>query len=220
MKKIFCLFFCVSLFGQNYNTTDFNTDSNFNLIRSQITAPYQKEKINYAGNRYFFKEDQKALIFISDGNKPVETKTNYNLLEQTFDINYNNETLKLLPSKVERVRTTNNKFLSLKGKFYELILENDSFLLLADTYLEIYIPDYQPGIQVKPDPTYRKKNSILLYQNDIFKKIERRKKFLLSLFDSSKSKEINNFMKKNKISPNDYDDLSNLFLTFFEDLKL
>lgn len=220
MKKIIFLFFCISLFGQNYNTTNFNTDSNFNLIRSEISAPYKKEKINFSGNRYFFKEDQKALVFTSERNEPIEVKTNYNLLEQTFDIDYNNETLKLLPSKVERVRTTNNKFLSLKGKFYELILENDSFLLLADTYLEIYIPDYQPGIQVKPDPTYRKKNSILLYQNDIFKKIERRKKFLLSLFDSSKSKEINNFMKKNKISPSDYDDLSNLFLTFYEDLKL
>ena len=220
MKKIIFLFFCISLFGQNYNTTNFNTDSNFNLIRSEISAPYKKEKINFSGNRYFFKEDQKALVFTSERNEAIEVKINYNLLEQTFDIDYNNETLKLLPSKVKRVRTTNNKFISLKGKFYELIMENDSFLLLADTYLEIYIPDYQPGIQARPDPTYRKKNSILLYQNNIFKKIERRKKFLLSLFDSSKSKEINNFMKKNKISPNDNEDLSHLFLTFFEDLKL
>ena len=219
MKKIFCLFFCVSLFGQNYNTTDFNTDSNFNLIRSQITAPYQKEKINYAGNRYFFKEDQKALIFISDGNKPVETKTNYNLLEQTFDINFNNETLKLLPNKVERVRTVKNKFISINNKFYELILEIDTFLLLADTFLEIYIPDYQPGIQERPDPTYRKKNVILIYNDSKFKKIERRKKFLLSLFDSSKSKEINNFIKKNKISPKDNMDLSELFSEYYNYLK-
>jgi hypothetical protein len=220
MKKIIFLFFYIGLFSQNYNTTNFNTDSNFNLIRSEISAPYKKEKINFSGNRYFYKEYQKALVFMFERNDPIEVKTNYNLLEQTFDINYNNETLKLLPNKVQRVRTIDNKFLSLKGKFYELILENDSFLLLADTYLEIYIPDYQPGIQAKPDPTYRKKNSILLYQNNIFKKIERRKKFLLSLFDSSKSKEINNFMKKNKISPSDNNDLSNLFLTFFEDLKI
>ena len=51
------------------------------------------------------------------------------------------------------------------------------------------------------------------------KKIERRKKFLLSMFSKNMSKEINSYMKKNKISPGDNEDLSNLFLKFFDHLK-
>ena len=51
------------------------------------------------------------------------------------------------------------------------------------------------------------------------KKIERRKKFLLSMFSKNMSKEINSYIKKNKISPGDNEDLSNLFLEFFDHLK-
>ena len=61
-------------------------------------------------------------------------------------------------------------FISLKGKFYELITENESFLLLADTYLELYEPSYTAGIQEKPEPTYRRNNSLLLYVDNKIKK--------------------------------------------------
>ena len=38
------------------------------------------------------------------------------------------------------------------------------------------------------------------------------------MFSSSKSKEINTFFKKNKISPRDDEELSKLFLEFYSDL--
>ena len=50
--------------------------------------------------------------------------------------------------------------------FMSLYEENSDFSLLADTFLEAYIPDYQPGIQEKPDPRYRRNNSVFLYYND------------------------------------------------------
>ena len=82
MKKIFTLLFCIGLFGQNFNTTNFDIDSNFSIIQNQITAEYKKRVINYSGNRYYFKKPQNALIFLFDGEKPINVQTNYNLLEQ------------------------------------------------------------------------------------------------------------------------------------------
>ncbi len=220
MKKIFALLFFLGLYGQNFNTTNFDIDSNFNIIQNQITAEYSKKVINYSGNRYYFKEPQNALVFLFDGEKPINVKTNYNLLEQTFDIDTeNNKTLKLLSNKVSKVSFTEKNFISLKGKFYELISENDNFSLIADTFLELYEPSYTAGIQEKPEPTYRRNNSLLLYVDNKMKKIERRKNFLLSMFQKTISKEINSYIKKNKISPSDNKDLSNLFLEFFDYLK-
>jgi len=220
MKKIFTLFFCLGLYGQNFNTTNFDIDSNFNIIQNQITAEYSKKVINYSGNRYYFKEPQNALVFLFDGEKPINVKTNYNLLEQTFDIDTeNNKTLKLLSNKVSKVSFAEKNFISLKGKFYELITENDNFSLIADTFLELYEPSYTAGIQEKPEPTYRRNNSLLLYVDNKMIKIERRKNFLLSMFSKTMSKEISSYIKKNKISPGDNEDLSNLFLEFFDHLK-
>ena len=89
------------------------------------------------------------------------------------------------------------EFVLINNKFYEVIESNKNFSLLADTYLEIYYPDYTPGIQDKPDPKYRKKNSVFLYYNDKFNYVERRKSFLISMFDKNVSKDVNTFIKKN-----------------------
>ena len=40
------------------------------------------------------------------------------------------------------------------------------------------------------------------------------------MFDKSKTKEINSFYKKNKISPRDDNELKTLFIEFFEFLSL
>jgi len=58
---------------------------------------------------------------------------------------------------------------------------------------------------------------MLLNKNRFFK-IQRNKKFIINMFSSSKSKEINTFFKKNKISPRDDEELSKLFLEFYSDL--
>ena len=221
MKKVFALLLCVGMFGQNFNTSDFNINSNFNIIQSEITAAYTQKKINYSGNRYYFKKPKNALLFLFDDSKPFTVKTNFNLLEQTFDIiDQENKKLKLLSNKVSKVVFDEKSFISLDGKFYELLAKNEIFSLISDTFLETFEPSYTPGIQEKPELTYRRKNSILLYVDNKFKKIERRKKFILSMFSSTKSKEINSFMKKNKISPSNNKDLSILFLEFYEYLIL
>ena len=158
-------------------------------------------------------------MILTEEETPINVITNYNLLEQTFDIFDGTETLKLLPNKIKKVVFANKEFVSINDKFYEVIEINDNFSLLADTYLEIYFPEYTPGIQDKPDPKYRKKNSVFLYYKDRFNYVERRKSFLISMFNKNMAKEINTFMKKNKISPRDNDELKSLFAEFHSSLN-
>ena len=198
-------------------------DYDVQLIQREIAAIYNPKKTKFTGNKYYYKSPKYAIIVLSNDSKEIKAlkvKTNYNLLEQTFDVVLDEKTLKLLPDKIEKVTFNDRVFLSVNGKFYELVEQNENFSLLADTFLEAYIPEYQPGIQEKPDPRYRRNNSVFLYYNDRFTYIERRKNFLISMFHKSKSKEINTFYKKNKISPRDDSELKTLFIEFFDFLSL
>lgn len=217
--KLYALVFLVPFFifsqsaGEVSNiSTDFIIDLSY--IKRELSMPYKSNRLKIDGNKYFFKDASNATLVLIEEETPVNVITNYNLLEQTFDVFDGSETLKLLPNKIQKVIFPDKEFVSIDNKFYEAIEINDNFSLLADTYLEIYFPEYTPGIQDKPDPKYRKKNSVFLYHKDRFNYVERRKSFLISMFDKNMAKEINTFMKKNKISPRDNDELKSLFNEF------
>ena len=198
-------------------SSDFIIDLSY--IKRELSMPYKSNRINIDGNKYFFDKPSNATLILTEEETPINVITNYNLLEQTFDIFDGTETLKLLPNKIKKVVFASKEFVSINDKFYEVIEINDNFSLLADTYLEIYFPEYTPGIQDKPDPKYRKKNSVFLYYKDRFNYVERRKSFLISMFNKNMAKEINTFMKKNKISPRDNDELKSLFAEFHSSLN-
>ena len=222
MRTIVLLFFPLLVYAQTNFVSSSSYESNFQLVQSEIASVYNPKTTNFTGNKYFFKKSKDATLVLFDTDEPITVKTNYNLLDQTFDIvsEDNEKTLKLLPNKILKVSFDDRVFVSKNGKFYESIHENNNFSLLADTFLEAYIPEYQPGIQEKPDPRYRRNNSVFLYYKDRFTYIERRKNFLISIFHKSKSKEINSFYKKNKISPRDDEELKDLFVEFFEFINL
>ena len=223
--KIFSFLFLipVMLFSQVTSTEfgNISTDIGLDLsyIKRELSMPYKSNRLNIAGNKYFYKEPSNATLILIEEEIPINVVTNYNLLEQTFDVFDGSETLKLLPNKIKKVIFPDKEFVSIDNKFYEAIEVNDNFSLLADTYLEIYFPEYTPGIQDKPDPKYRKKNSVLLYYKDRFNYVERRKSFLISMFNKNVAKQINTFMKKNKISPRDNDELKSLFNEFHSSLN-
>ncbi len=216
MKYVF-LFLSFFVYSQQLTLQD--TGVNLEFIKRELSAPYKSNTVIITGNKYYFKKPINATLKLSNNESPVNVITNYNLLEQTFDISDGNETLKLLPNKIDKVVFPDTEFVSINDKFYEVIETNNNFLLLADTYLEIYYPEYTPGIQDKPDPQYRKKNSVFLYYKERFNYVERRKSFLISMFNKNMAKEINTFIKKNKISPRDNDELKSLFNKFHSSLN-
>ena len=187
MKFFSLLFLIPAVIFTQVTTTEFgniSTDIGLDLsyIKRELSMPYKSNRINIDGNKYFFDKPSNATLILTEEETPINVITNYNLLEQTFDIFDGTETLKLLPNKIKKVVFANKEFVSINDKFYEVIEINDNFSLLADTYLEIYFPEYTPGIQDKPDPKYRKKNSVFLYYKDRFNYVERRKSFLISMF--------------------------------------
>ena len=221
MRLLFVLLSSVLSFAQaDFLSNSSTANSNFQLLQREIATTYNPKTSSFTGNKYFFKKSKDAVLDLFDSDDPINVKTNYNLLDQTFDINADDKTLKLLPQKIKKVTFEDRVFVSVNGKFYESIEQNNNFSLLADTFLEAYTPDYQPGIQEKPDPRFRRNNSLFLYYKDRFTYIERRKTFLISMFQNSISKEINTFYKKNKISPRDDSELKMLFVEFFEFLNL
>ncbi len=221
MRLLFILFSSVLSFGQaDFLSNSSTANSNFQLLQREIATTYNPKTSSFTGNKYFFKKSKDAVLDLYDSDDPINVKTNYNLLDQTFDINDEDKTLKLLPHKIKKVTFEDRVFVSVNGKFYESIEQNNNFSLLADTFLEAYTPDYQPGIQEKPDPRFRRNNSLFLYYKERFTYIERRKTFLISMFQKSISKDINTFYKKNKISPRDDKKLKMLFIEFFEFLNL
>ena len=220
MRLIFILLFSVLSFGQSDFLSNSAANSNFYLLQRELATAYNPKTSSFSGNKYFYKRQKNATLELFDSDDPINVETNYNLLDQTFDINGQENTLKLLPHKIKKVTFDDRVFISVNGKFYESIEQNNNFSLLADTFLEAYIPDYQPGIQEKPDPRFRRNNSLFLYYKERFTYIERRKTFLISMFKNSKTKDINTFYKKNKISPRDDNELKMLFVEFFEYLNL
>jgi hypothetical protein len=168
------------------------------LVQREIASAYNPKTTTFTGNKYFYKKSKQAALELIDSEEPIIVLTNYNLLDQSFDIVGEENTLKLLPNKIIRVSFNDRVFVSKNGKFYESIEENDDFSLLANTFLEAYIPEYQPGIQEKPDPRYRRNNSVFLYYKNRFTYIERRKNFLISMFKNLKQKKLTAFIKKTK----------------------
>ena len=220
MKYFISLLLPLTIFAQTNFISSSSYESNFQLVQREIASAYNPKTTTFTGNKYFYKKPKEATLELIDSEEPIIVLTNYNLLDQSFDIAGEDNTLKLLPNKITRVTFNDRVFVSKNGKFYQSIEENRDFSLLADTFLEAYIPEYQPGIQEKPDPRYRRNNSVFLYYKNRFTYIERRKNFLISMFDKSKTKEINSFYKKNKISPRDDNELKTLFIEFFEFLSL
>ena len=73
-----------------------------------------------------------------DAEKPLKVLTNYNLIDETFELQTDWKPLSISTDKVSRVRFKDDTFISLNGKFYKLLYNSEKdFKLLADTYLKL-----------------------------------------------------------------------------------
>ena len=150
-------------------------------------------------------------MILSDGGNPISLKTNYNLLNETFEVESEDGLLNLAPNKISSIRFIENYFVVFNSKFYELITKNNKFSILKSFSLEAIEQDYQPGIQDKPNLRYKKVNSLYIVVNNKLSQIKLSKKAIIALFGKSNSKLVKTFIKKNKISIRDNKDLKLLF---------
>jgi len=200
------------LHSQNFQV---NQDVLFQKIVEEVLSEKIESSGEIDGSFYFFKSPKDATIQLLDSDRNFRIKVNYNLRKEYFEFKSGEDFYNLTPDKVKSVVFLNNKFIVFSSKFYELISENEYFKILKSHYVEAIEPVYQPGIEEKPNLRYRKANMLNLVVNNKINQIKTNKKAIITLFKKSKHKEIKSFMKTNKISIRDKNDLNKLF-TFFK----
>ena len=205
------------LLGQNNQT---NQNFIFQKIIDEIESQKVESSIEIDGSFYFFNSPEDANIQLLDSDRAFRTKVNYNLRKEYFEFKSGEDFYNLTSDKVESVVFLNNQFIVFNSKFYELISENEYFKILKSHFVEAIEPKYQPGIEDKPNLRYRKANMLNLLVNSKINQIKTNKKAIISLFKKSKQKEIKSFMKTEKISIRDKNDLDKLFTFFKKDLML
>lgn len=221
IKNLLFILFSVTMLGQNFNTNDFDTDSNIDIIRKEVALRYKPKDVSYYGSKYYFKQNQTAFIRLYETDEPLRVMTNYNLVDETFDIKTSVDIFKLSPNKVMQVNFKDNSFVSINGKFYELLFKSAlGFQLVAEIFIKVEIPYYTPGIQPKPDPNFRKVNELKINIGDKLRKIDRNKGFVSNMFGKEKSKEVKSFIKQNKIKVRNPEQLGLLIETFYKNLDL
>ena len=96
---VFFIFFPIATLAQtNFISSDMY-ESNFQLVQREIASVYNPKTTTFTGNKYFYKKPQEAVLVLFDGEEPIKVKTNYNLLDQTFDIEGEDNILKLEPNR-------------------------------------------------------------------------------------------------------------------------
>mgnify|MGYP001344987181 FL=1 len=223
MKNLFIILFGGFIFGQSFDTQNFESQfrTDLDVLQREIARQYTPKEVAFVGNRYYFKESQPAELELYDSDTPLRVITNYNLIEETFEIETDWKPLSISSDKVSKVKFENNTFISLNGKFYELLYDSTkNFKLLADTYLRMEIAHYTPGIQEKPDPEFKKKNDFYFYYNERLIEMERSKNFISKMFGDKNYKKIKSALKVEKVKPKNPIQLGSFIEKFYEDLDI
>tara|TARA_Y100000741_G_C18220591_1_gene545661 strand:+ start:732 stop:1403 length:672 start_codon:yes stop_codon:yes gene_type:complete len=211
------LFVNYSLSSQN-NINFTNQLPEFQRIVTDISKGKSKKNIEIDGNKYFFKKNSEAKIFLRGDNKSITAPVNYNYVDQVFEMVNRDMILELDPSKISGVEFENDFFTVYKGTFYKLITENDNFSVLKFISVVLVKPDYVPGIEDKPNLRYRRDDQMFILKDDKLRKFKLNKKVVISLFKNNDG-EIKKFIKNNKISLRDDAELKKLFDTFKNNLN-
>ena len=211
--KIFLLIFPINLLiGQNYSNTVSNSLATIQNIVNEVGLKKIEKSGKIDGSFYFFKSPKDANIKLSE--KALRIKVNYNLRKEYFEFKSGEDFYNLTSDKVESVVFANHKFIVFNSKFYEEITKNDKFSILKSHYVEAIEPNYQPGIEEKPNLRYRKANMFNLVIGNKISQIKMTKKAVIALFEKSSQKQVKSFMKSNKISIRNNKDLELLFTNF------
>jgi len=122
-------------------------------------------------------------------------------------------------NKIYQVFEYNHQGKETKG-YFVVLMKGEKINLLLQEKIK-YIAEVEPKTgydKYKPPSLIRTKDKFFIaFKNNTTKEIPRKKKDFLSLF-SSKSKDVENYMKKNKLSFKNADDLVKIF-NYYDSLK-
>ena len=134
--QIFFTFFIIIGNSQTFDTNSSNLNSQFQTTLKQISLGKSNIPLEIDGSTYFFKKPQDAVLILTDGGNPISLKTNYNLLNETFEVKSEDGLLNLAPNKINSIKFIEHSFVVFDSKFYLLITKNDDFSVLKSLISE------------------------------------------------------------------------------------
>ena len=208
------------LVGQNSQGNVTNSIALLQNIINEVNLEKIESSGEIDGSYYFFKTPNEANIKLSDSERALRIKVNYNIRKDNFEFKSGEDFFALSTDKAESIVFANHRFIVFNSKFYELITKNDRFIILKSHFVEAIQPKYQPGIEDKPNLRYRKANMLNVVVNNKISQLKSTKKAIISLFSKSVQKKIKSYIKSNKINIRDSKDLKLLFDDFKDQFLL
>ena len=208
------------LVGQNSQGNVTNSIALLQNIINEVNLEKIESSGEIDGSYYFFKTPNEANIKLSDSERALRIKVNYNIRKDNFEFKSGEDFFALSTDKAESIVFANYRFIVFNSKFYELITKNDRFIILKSHFVEAIQPKYQPGIEDKPNLRYRKANMLNVVVNNKISQLKSTKKAIIALFSKSVQKKVKSFIKSNKINVRDSKDLKLLFDKFKDQFVL
>jgi hypothetical protein len=208
------------LVGQNSQGNVTNSIALLQNIINEVNLEKIESSGEIDGSYYFFKTPNEANIKLSDSERALRVKVNYNIRKDNFEFKSGEDFFALSTDKAESIVFANHRFIVFNSKFYELITKNDRFIILKSHFVEAIQPKYQPGIEDKPNLRYRKANMLNVVVNNKISQLKSTKKAIIALFSKSVQKKVKSFIKSNKINVRDSKDLKLLFDKFKDQFVL
>ena len=208
------------LVGQNSQGNVTNSIALLQNIINEVNLEKIESSGEIDGSYYFFKTPNEANIKLSDSERALRIKVNYNIRKDNFEFKSGEDFFALSTDQAESIVFANHRFIVFNSKFYELITKNDRFIILKSHFVEAIQPKYQPGIEDKPNLRYRKANMLNVVVNNKISQLKSTKKAIIALFSKSVQKKVKSFIKSNKINVRDSKDLKLLFDKFKDQFVL
>ena len=185
------------LVGQNSQGNVTNSIALLQNIINEVNLEKIESSGEIDGSYYFFKTPNEANIKLSDSERALRIKVNYNIRKDNFEFKSGEDFFALSTDKAESIVFANHRFIVFNSKFYELITKNDRFIILKSHFVEAIQPKYQPGIEDKPNLRYRKANMLNVVVNNKISQLKSTKKAIIALFSKSVQKKVKSFIKSN-----------------------
>ena len=205
MKVILVLLITIfsgSLFAQNGLKFE-RTSAVQNFDESSFFSSFKKD---IDGSIHLFKDwNSRAFVYTRDGQKIILEKVNFNILEDVFQSQITKDSMfSFRINKFDRIELKNkvykNVYANAKDKVYEVIYESDKLSIYKGYDVEILAASNDP-MAGRTRNKYSQKSKYFVKRSNNFMPFRMSKKGILNLIDDKNNvKEVQKFVKENKLS--------------------
>ena len=219
MKKTFLpfmLFMVFNLFAQDNNqlssNTDYNTSFTGNISKNGMWIPAKVEDKTIEGSPYLFNSfDGLFYIINKNGDKFSILNLNYNISTKNLESKISTDSVFQFDLRtIDYVIVAKDKYKIYKDELYLQLSNNGKIELLKSYKIAIQDAVFNPLTQQNSTPKrYLIKSEYKILKDNVLSEFKLNKKTIFNLFPDKKDI-ITQYVKKNKLSYSDEDDVKNI----------